>query len=58
MAWNVWDGYKGSEVGEEGLGLVWRVYGWWKSPRKSTVVKDGYVGPEMGVKVFKCIWRA
>ena len=26
-AWNVWDGYGGSGVGKEGLGLFWRSLG-------------------------------
>ena len=26
-AWNVWDGYRGSRVGKDGLGLFWRSLG-------------------------------
>ena len=43
-AWNVWDGYGGSGVGKESLGLFWRSLGVCE-------------GPETGVKGFRWVWR-
>ena len=55
--WNVWDGYRGSGVGEEGLEQVWRFKGGYTWPRRCVGAKDGHGGPDMGVKVFWWLWR-
>ena len=57
MVWNVWDGSRGSGVGEESLGLLWGDMGGYTGPKNSVWVKDEYGVPDMSLKGFGLVWR-